>query len=316
MIYGGSTIRYMSTEGVELTPVGVERAHPGKIAALRADVARDRAELRRLTDEDRWLKRKIAALEELHAWWKPDLPQQRAEASRLHSVVAQVRAEGRLLSMRPSAGEDWLSVAAGAVSFVVRHDWAAAFAGAEMDGGGSWRLPYDICCFEFRVAGRPMLAFATHTGGDGSDVVVQILLESSVGWVDVMEIYRYGPGGWRCTGDIEVVGGQRVCHQIEAICIALDARVAVEEAVRQPAALVAARRREGKEPPRDYRVLNLARRSRPLAPVRGGDGTGARRRLHFRRGHWRHYAAGWKTWVRWTLVGDSDLTFIDKHYTL
>jgi hypothetical protein len=33
------------------------------------------------------------------------------------------------------------------------------------------------------------------------------------------------------------------------------------------------------------------------------------------RGHWRHYERH-KTWIKWTLVGDPDLGFVDKHYRL
>jgi hypothetical protein len=38
-------------------------------------------------------------------------------------------------------------------------------------------------------------------------------------------------------------------------------------------------------------------------------------RLHFRRRHWRHFV-NHKTWIKWTLVGDPDLGFIDKDYRL
>lgn len=37
--------------------------------------------------------------------------------------------------------------------------------------------------------------------------------------------------------------------------------------------------------------------------------------LHFRRGHWRHYGE-YKTWIKWMLVGDPELGFVDKMYKL
>lgn len=37
--------------------------------------------------------------------------------------------------------------------------------------------------------------------------------------------------------------------------------------------------------------------------------------MHFRRGHWRHYQDH-RTWIKWCLVGDPDLGFVDKHYKL
>ena len=48
-----------------------------------------------------------------------------------------------------------------------------------------------------------------------------------------------------------------------------------------------------------------------------GPGTGTHRspRLHFRRGHWRHYEDH-KTWIRWQMVGNPDLGFVEKQYRL
>lgn len=61
-------------------------------------------------------------------------------------------------------------------------------------------------------------------------------------------------------------------------------------------------------------IVDLARRHRIANPAEPS-GNGSRKRLHFRRGHWRHYES-MKTWIRWCLAGDPDLGFIDKHYTL
>jgi hypothetical protein len=38
-------------------------------------------------------------------------------------------------------------------------------------------------------------------------------------------------------------------------------------------------------------------------------------RLHFRRGHHRHYE-NYKLWIKWQLVGNPDIGFIDKDYKL
>lgn len=63
-----------------------------------------------------------------------------------------------------------------------------------------------------------------------------------------------------------------------------------------------------------HHVISLAnRRNRPAAL--GGDGSSRRRRLHFRRGHWRHFETH-KTWIKWMLVGDPDLGFVEKEYRL
>ncbi len=87
--------------------------------------------------------------------------------------------------------------------------------------------------------------------------------------------------------------------------------------------------REGKTPLRDYHVVTLAKRLR-AEPNHDHEPTGIHRRLHWRRGHWRHFntpggeiryfnADGItvsKTWINWQLVGDETLGFVDKHYRL
>lgn len=75
------------------------------------------------------------------------------------------------------------------------------------------------------------------------------------------------------------------------------------------------RERRGRLPLADYHVVMLAHRRRlePLPRDPGAEVT--RKRLHFRRGHWRHYA-NHKTWIKWMLVGDPDLGFVDKEYRL
>jgi hypothetical protein len=108
--------------------------------------------------------------------------------------------------------------------------------------------------------------------------------------------------------------GIHLARNIRSICIALDAEVAVTEVIRAPHRLNHQREKQGKKPVLDHHVVNLARRSRvePL-PSAGDREARWHPRLHFRRGHWRHFEDH-KTWVRWCLVGDPDLGFIDKEY--
>jgi hypothetical protein len=107
-----------------------------------------------------------------------------------------------------------------------------------------------------------------------------------------------------------------VFQQIKACCIALDAEVAVTEPMRAPYKLNQAREKRGRPKLFDYNVVKLGSRTRSARfENEDPDREKIRKRLHFRRGHWRHYESH-KTWIRWTLVGDPDLGFIDKHYTL
>jgi hypothetical protein len=103
-------------------------------------------------------------------------------------------------------------------------------------------------------------------------------------------------------------------RQVRAACVGLDAKVIETEIVRAPEKLNKARVKRRRTPLYDYHVLDLTRRRRS-ATLPEESGTHASPRCHFRRGHWRHLAA-FKSWIRWTLVGDPDLGFVDKHYKL
>ena len=108
---------------------------------------------------------------------------------------------------------------------------------------------------------------------------------------------------------------QLVYGGIKALCVALDAEVAVRNVVRASEKVNRRREQEGREPFYSYHVVSLNRRYRIGNRSPGGGLVQGKKRLHFRRGHWRHYAE-FKTWVRWTLVGNPELGFIDKEYRL
>lgn len=179
-----------------------------------------------------------------------------------------------------------------AQTFVVQHDWAAAFKNAQ-DFDGEVSLPYEKCAFEFRMNGYRLIAFVHDfekaifaMEADGCWVVTAI--EDNAAWVGF------------------------ILGQIRAICIALDAEVAESEVIRAPHRLNMQREKKGKTPLYDYRIVSLTKRHR----IKGlGEPTGAKKRLHFRRGHWRHFETH-KTWIKWMLVGSPDLGFIDKEYRL
>lgn len=100
--------------------------------------------------------------------------------------------------------------------------------------------------------------------------------------------------------------------QIEAVCILLDSGVAEKTVTRAPVPLNKKREKTGKQKIQDFFCINIANRSR-YSMTQGRRDKGVR--LHFRRGHWRHYETH-KTWIKWTLVGDEELGFIDKGYKL
>lgn len=200
-------------------------------------------------------------------------------------------------------------------SFVVEHDWYAAFVGTpDFDGDEFPPLPFEKCCFEFIINSVRVLAFV----GTSEDGIGNSFL--SVGykghWYGMQSNWETGklvPGSgvfdtFSNTNLIQFIRGQ-----IRAVCIMLDAEVAVREVRRVSEKLNRARVRLGKTPLKDFHVVSLARKFRADLPGTRGEAEHARKRCHWRRGHWRHYADH-KTWIKWMLVGDPALGFVEKEY--
>jgi len=248
------------------------------------------------------LREQIAAFEALREWGERDIKCVRLEkndCTRLHQFADAAK---RHLVVSSINDKGWLETShllSDTKVFVVQHDWARAFTGAaDYDASADYRLPYQVCVFEFVISGVCCLVFTEQAD---ADLTRTIFVQSGKYWIC-----------WEDDGSA-VPGALLLCDdQIRAIAVALEAQIATHDVVRAPAALNAKRSKAGKLPLYDYHVVSLAHRTR-VAPL--GTGTHRTPRLHFRRGHWRHYEDH-NTWIKWTLVGDPDLGFIDKHYTL
>lgn len=203
--------------------------------------------------------------------------------------------------------------------FVVQHDWAAAFKDAQDFDGGDYALPFDEVCFELRISGKRVCAIIREEAGIK---YISTFIEMRDGWklpipeFPVAEgLPNFGDAGFEYAG-LFGEAPQFVADQAKAICVSLEAEVASFETVVADRKLNAARVRRGKEPLPPYHLLTLNRKPRAHMIASSGDGTGPRKRLHFRRGHRRHISEDRTTWVRWCLVGDPDLGFIEKQYRL
>lgn len=183
---------------------------------------------------------------------------------------------------------------------VVEHDWAAAFANSDM-GDAPIKLPYDLCAFEFQYSGHPVIAFATQI--DDQVAICPIIKLGGFWTIPSFCSMLDGVDSFAVTGDIS--------KQIRAICIALEAEIAYSEIRREPHNGQA---KNSHLALRDYHVVSLVSRSRAM-PAPSSSQAKKHVRLHFRRGHWRHLSDH-KTWIKWMLVGDPDLGFVDKHYRL
>jgi len=234
---------------------------------------------------------------------------ERNHETRVHQLLDASKAF-RFVDQRGAARsivEGWLEQAT-EHTFVMRHDWAAAFRDAE-GFDGEWFLPFDYCCFEFRICGRTVFAMALPRGemaDDENDTENGFLIAIQVG--EFWFVPQHDISRWE-SGPLATL----IRSQIRAACIALEAEIAIATVVRVPEPLNRKRSAKGRTRLVDHHIIDLARRHRvePGTEVK----TGRSVRLHFRRGHWRHYESH-KTWIRWTLVGNPDLGFVDSHYAL
>lgn len=190
---------------------------------------------------------------------------------------------------------------------VIEHDWAAAFKGANVENAAV-RLPYDVCAFEFKFSGRAVIAFAIQAD---TDIIFCPAICCGDVWImtDFVFPLDFDGADERTACMVELLA--ELFEQIKAACIALDAEVAEATTVREPHNGTGS---GTQQPLKGHHVVSLANR-RNRAPALGGGGSSRRKRLHFRRGHWRHFETH-KTWIKWMLVGDPDLGFVEKEYRL
>jgi hypothetical protein len=260
-------------------------------------------ELRSIENRQRFLSEMGSRFDvELSRWMVDTEGQQhlsKNDRSNVHKLVEAIAGDRYFSSMPVDPTPEGLSRSS---VFVVSHDWAAAFGDSLSEHETSVRLPFDSCIFEFVVNGKTAILWAV----DITDSINGMLFVplGDLGWMgfDIAE-----------QKDQPVV--KFLVRQLVAICVSLDAEIATTEVVQSPAKLNVKRSKQGKAPLADYRVIDLAKRHRAQATVLSAQGEGRHKRLHFRRGHWRHYSSH-KTWIKWQLVGDPDLGFIQSQYRI
>ena len=265
----------------------------------REDIVKEK---RQLDVKVEYLQRFEAAPGIYEPWKELEPKLEKNDCSRLHLLVASLKEQYRHMPDLVKNGNPkdypWQDV----MPFVVQHDWAAAFKNATDYHDGVFNLPFARCAFEFRISGLPCIVLA---GQNDKDTEINFQL-----YVGIQN------GLWLSEDNEkeQPKAKEFAIGQIKALCVALDAEVATRDMVRVSEKVNRKRAQEGREPFYSYHVISLHRRYRVGNPSSGGPSQG-KRRLHFRRGHWRHYAE-FKTWVRWTLVGNPELGFIDKEYRL
>lgn len=199
---------------------------------------------------------------------------------------------------------------------LVEHDWSRAFSGATDFEAGAFRLPFPNCCFEFVLGGKRVCALVKER--DEGTSMRPFICHKDL-WVAGLQ-YDLHDDQWDLTGGGFLKQHEHlaavISEQIRAISIVLEAGAFEARKVDPSPKLNKARMKRGEMPLLAHHVLTIspervARRER----THEGHDPKWRTRLHFRRGHWRRYETH-KTWVRWTMVGNPDLGFVDTSYRI
>lgn len=260
-------------------------------------------------DRDR-LERIYNALIDVETWSTEGYALGGVADSLLHRVTADntYYCATELDWKQPEIAQAQASTALGV--FLVQHDWKALIEGTEVDAG-AYRLPFEFNCFEMEIAGRHICALVCCEDGEPWRLIP--LIRCRGGWLVICTYdVRGDPIPEGMNPDRGTGLACAIMQHVRAIAIMLDAEVVESEIVRAPHRSNAAVKRDAPAP-FAFHTLSLVNRRKALrlnAPS-GRHGV----RLHFRRGHWRHFA-NHKTWIRWMLVGDAALGFADKDYRL
>lgn len=254
------------------------------------------------------------ALEDVIRWesqvTKPKL--EKNDHTRLHRLVDCVQKE---VSVQVTdSGDEAMPLSIGSLqTFVVKHDWAAAFGDTlGTIAGEELRMPFPMVAFEFMINGKPLIVIVIEQEDTTHKVKVFVEAKNGV-WIDFQfenhqsqPVYAFA---WA---------------QVKAICVMLDSEVAETTTVPAPEKLNRKRAASGKTPLPPYRVVDLAHRHRSQSIARPATPTGRKMRAHWCRGYWMHFESdrfkdgvrGTKKWIKWMIKGDPDLGFVEKEYKL
>lgn len=246
-------------------------------------------------------KADINAIESLGDWFKKTPALEPNQTSRAHQIIENHTIISPQAKFKKATSDAALATAK---SFVVRHDWHSALGVDFSNTQIEVKLPFPRCLFEFIYSGRCVSLLAVEEVGTQFGI-------SCLPYIQIHEAWYLAP-----KESVEKDPVFALAYlQILAICVALDANIAMEFSIAAPTSLNKKRSKRGKPPIKNHYLIDinparrLPRQSNPNEePLR-------RHRLHFRRGHWRHLPEK-KTWINWMLVGDPCLGFIEKNYSI
>src|SRR6185312_473794 len=130
-------------------------------------------EQRRMEDEKLRAAERVEVCRSVVAWSECRQRLESNTCSRFHKLIEASRVGEIIFAGR--AKDDGHSLDLGSPHvFVVAHDWAAAFDGADAyEDGSEYRLPYEHCAFEMSISGRTCI-YLTRQEGDRITVAVAV----------------------------------------------------------------------------------------------------------------------------------------------
>jgi hypothetical protein len=282
-------------EESDLTPDERQEKAAALLVPARAEMVKLKTRIDELKGRRESNEKLLAMLGKQIAWMESESPVLQAnEHTRLHGLRDAIAAgEVYIDGERSTQRETVLAEAYG--TFVVKHDWAAV---VSCDVGDEIVLPFPICAFEFVISSVPVIVLGAQEEG---------CRPVATCFVSIDGIWSFCPPEAANVSPALLLAWR----QVVACCVSLDAEVTRFETRGAPAKLNEKRARNDRSPVLGVSVIDLNRKV-----VKGaGHGGGGRKRLHFRRGHWRHYEDH-KTWIKWQLVGNPDLGFVASQYAL
>ena len=145
-------------------------------AKFQRDLQDVKGEYKRIIDRFEWrdkIKPDVKSLPQ----WDADLIMQRPTRSMTGDMIDAHRREDRLLcdpETKEALKHSHFATGHNVIPFIIEHDWAAAFDGAEDFEDGAVRMPYDVMMFEFRFSGRSVLYFTAEDASVPKLIFVQL----------------------------------------------------------------------------------------------------------------------------------------------
>lgn len=239
---------------------------------------------------------------------------ERIEYSRIPKLLAALKAgsvgympdRDLLTDQRAAAATEKL--AHECEKFIVNNSYKTMIKNKEELTDAEWHCPYNLSCFEFHMKANDKFLYF---------IVFMLDVDGEREFNIAVNVRQNGEDFWFLSGqspDANVLPlAPTLIEEIRAICILLDADVVVKQQHRV-AARINDQRGEIKDLPEyEFHTLQLRKSVRYEGTEIIGDEKRRSPRLHLRRGHWRRVGS-YKTWVRWSVVGDATLGIVDKQY--